>query len=123
MLINILLCGIIVEIVFLLFTKDKFNFTISMVIGLFLACIMAIHMSVILEIALDRGSEGAMKYMMMHNIIRYIVLLIIFALIIWSGYLNPLYAFLGLITLKLGAYLVPITSKIHNKIKSENKEN
>lgn len=120
LLIDIFILSIIVEIVGLLFTNDRIIFTISLGVGTALAMFMAIHISINIDKALDRQGEDATKFLIANNMIRYLVVVVVFAVVLWTDYLNPLYTFVGVITLKFGAYMVPKTTKIVEKIIKKN---
>lgn len=109
---SIIFLGFFIEILGFLFTNDKINFTISLWVGILISVSCAVHMAVALEIALDLGEYGITKFLILHNMIRYVVIVILFAIILMTGYLNPLYTFLGIMTLKVGAYLVPFTDRL-----------
>ncbi|MFI3202137.1 MAG: hypothetical protein R3Y54_11570 [Eubacteriales bacterium] len=110
--ISIIFLGFFIEIVGLLFTNDAINFTISMWIGIVLSIACAVHMAIALDYAMDLGEDGAPQYLVKHNLIRYGVIVVVFSMILMTDYLNPLYTFLGIMTLKVGAYLVPFTDKL-----------
>ena len=49
-----------------------------------------------LDKSLDYARDTAVKMMTKYNIIRYVVIVIVMALVMVSGFANPLAAFLGL---------------------------
>ena len=65
--------------------------------------------------ALDLG-RGAQKAVTTANMVRYAVVVIVFLIVLLSGTLNPLITFLGIMSLKVAAYLQPFTHKLCNKI-------
>ena len=111
LLIGILFYGILVEIIGICFVKDKIYFSIGLWIGIFLAFAAAIHMWWGIDKALDMG-EGAGKYALSQNMIRYGVIVVAFAALCVMDLGNPLAAFAGIMGLKAGAYLQPFTHKI-----------
>lgn len=111
LLIGILFYGILVEIIGICFVKDKIYFSIGLWIGIFLAFAAAIHMWWGIDKALDMG-EGAGKYALFQNMIRYGVIVVAFAALCVMDLGNPLAAFAGIMGLKAGAYLQPFTHKI-----------
>lgn len=117
--ITILFLGIIAEIVGLLFTNHPINFTISMWIGIALALGTSIQMAVTLDYAVELSAADCTKYMIRHNMIRYTVIVLVFGMVLlWGDELNPLYTFLGIMMLKVGAYLEPFTDKLLSKTKN-----
>lgn len=115
LLIGIVLYGIVCEVVLLFFAKDKLSLSIGLVVGIMCAMAMAIHMAWSLNMALDLGQEGAVSKMKMHNLIRYGVVVVLFGLLMVSKVGNPLTAFLGVMGLKVAAYLQPITHKFFRR--------
>ena len=115
LLIGILLYGVVCEAVGLIFVKDRLFYSIGLLIGILCAMGMAVHMAWSLNMALDLGESGAVKKMQLHNLLRYgIVVVMIFAL--WlSGIGNPVVAFLGIMGLKVAAYLQPFTHKLFRR--------
>ena len=111
LLIGILFYGILVEVIGLCFLGNKIYFSIGLWIGIFLALGAAIHMWWGLEKALDLG-DGAGKYALSQNMIRYGVIVVAFAVLCILDFGNPLAAFAGIMGLKAGAYLQPFTHKI-----------
>ena len=111
LLIGILLYGVVCEAV----VKDRLFYSISLLTGILCAMGMAVHMAWSLNMALDLGESGAVKKMQLHNLLRYgIVVVVIFAL--WlSGIGNPVVAFLGIMGLKVAAYLQPFTHKLFRR--------
>ena len=115
LLIGILLYGVVCEAVGLIFVKDRLFYSIGLLIGILCAMGMAVHMAWSLNMALDLGESGAVKKMQLHNLLRYgIVVVVVFAL--WlSGIGNPVVAFLGIMGLKVAAYLQPFTHKLFRR--------
>ena len=111
LLIGILFYGIIVEVIGICFIKDKVYFTIGLWFGVFLAMAAAIHMWWGLNKAMDLGN-GASKYALLQNMIRYGVIVVAFGALCVLDVGNPIAAFVGIMGLKAGAYLQPFTHKI-----------
>lgn len=111
LLIGILFYGIIVEVIGICFIKDKMYFTIGLWLGVFLALAAAVHMWWGLDKAMDMGN-GASKYALSQNMIRYGVIVVAFGALCVLDVGNPIAAFVGIMGLKAGAYLQPFTHKI-----------
>ena len=116
LLIGILFYGIIVEVFILCFSKEKGYFSIGLWYGIFLALASAIHMWWGLDKGMELG-DGATKYLLSQNMIRYGVIVIAFGLLCLVDIGSPLAAFAGIMGLKAGAYLQPFTHKISTKFK------
>lgn len=109
---GILFWGIICQAAGVWFVKDKTGYSIGLWMGVLLAAGAGIHMWWALDRSLDYGQDTAVKMITKHNIIRYLVIVAVMAFIMVSGFANPLSAFLGLMGLKVAAYLQPFTHRI-----------
>ena len=109
---GIFIYGIICQIVGGLLVEDKFYYSSGLWIGIVTAVAAAIHMWHSLDRALDFDEGTAGKKMQAQSVARYIVIVIIMGLTMVSGVTNPLAAFLGIMGLKVAAYLQPFTHKL-----------
>ncbi|MCM1135644.1 MAG: ATP synthase subunit I [Clostridium sp.] len=116
--IGILIFGAVCQL-FAVFLKDKAGYSIGLWLGILIAMASAVHMWWSLDRALDLGEGQAVKTMGFHNVLRYLFIVALFALICVSGIGNPLSAFLGIMGLKASAYMHFITRKISIKIYGE----
>lgn len=64
------------------------------------------HMWKVLDTALELG-DGAQKYATSKNLLRYAVVLVVFAVLMLTHFADPLAAFAGLMGMKASAYLQP----------------
>lgn len=115
MLVGILFFGIVCEMVGVFFVEDKWFYSAGLLAGVLIAMAMALHMAWSLQTALDLGETGVVKQMQKNNLLRYAGVLIAFGILIITGLGNPLSAFLGVMGLKVAAYLEPITHKIFRR--------
>lgn len=111
LLIGIGLCGIILEITGVMLVQDKLYYSAGLGIGIALAVFMtfSIHSSVVK--AVDVGEGAAKGKMVTAYAFRTIVLLgvLIAAVVLDIG--NILGILFGIMTLKVAAYLQPVTHK------------
>lgn len=114
LLIGILFCGIVFQSIGLI-VKVSLDYALGLWLGIATAAAMSIHMSWTLERAMEIGRAGAQKKVGAHNLVRYGILLILFTVVLLTDAANPLAAFLGVMSLKIAAYLQPVTNKIYNK--------
>ncbi len=112
---EILVCGVLCEVVGLIFVKQKLSYSIGLWTGIVCALFMATHMAWSLGHALDMTEEDAIKKMRVHHILRYVVVLFAIFLLCYTEFGNPLAAFLGVMTLKVAAYLQPVTHKFFRR--------
>lgn len=109
---GIFLWGIICQLVGIFLVTDKVNYSIGLWIGVLTAVCMSIHMAYTLNIAVMKNVKGAQATATKNNIIRYLVVIIIFAILMVTEIGNPLVAFLGVMGLKISAYIQPVIHKI-----------
>jgi len=117
-----LLCGIIIfgilcQVVGLFFVEDKTNYSVGLWIGVLTAIFMAFHMAITINSAVERDVKGAQAVATRQNIIRYLVVVIILGILILTGIGNPLAAFVGVMGLKISAYLQPLIVRLsHHEV-------
>lgn len=111
LLFGIVIFGVLCQIVGAFLVDDRADFSIGLWIGVGTAIFMAFHMAVSLNMTVERDVKGAQAAATRQNIIRYLVVVIVFAILMVTGIGNPLAAFAGVMGLKLSAYAQPILSK------------
>ena len=111
LLFGIVLFGVLCQAVGFFLVNDRADFSIGLWIGVGTAIFMAFHMAVSLNATVERDVKGAQAAATRQNIIRYLVVVIVFAILMVTGIGNPLAAFAGVMGLKLSAYAQPILSK------------
>lgn len=104
--------GVLCQITLVWFVKDKTGYSLGLWIGVFVAACMAVHMARSLETAFQYDVSTAQKIVIKKNLIRYGCVVIVCVLVMESGFINPLATFLGLMALKVSAYLQPFTHKL-----------
>lgn len=113
---GIVLFGICCLIVGIFFVKDRSGYSIGLGVGTLAAVLAAVHMWWALDRALDRGEDAARKMITAQSLLRYGCIVIAMGLIMVSGFANPLAFFLGLMGLKVAAYLQPLIHRLYRKI-------
>lgn len=113
--VGILLYGVLCEIVGLIFVSDRVFYSVGLLVGIVCALFMATHMAWSLNQALDLSEGDAVKKMQVHNILRYVVVVIVFFALLYTKLGNPLSTFLGVMGLKVAAYLQPFTHKFFRR--------
>ena len=113
---GILALAILFQLGSLPFPGDRLARAISLLMGSAMAFAAVIHMFRTLDRALDLDEKSASKAIYQGYLIRYLLVAALILLTIPTNWLNPLLAFLGYLSLKLTAYLQPLTHKICNKI-------
>lgn len=115
---GILIYGVVCQL-FVFLVKDKAQYSLGLWMGVLIAAASAFHMWWSLDRALDLGERQAVKVMSTHNILRYLFIVVALVLIAIGGRANPLAAFLGIMGLKVSAYMHFFTQKISTKIYGE----
>lgn len=122
LILEMILYGIIIEAAGVWLVEDKILFSIGLWVGVATAMGMAVHMAVVIEDAVsviaDRKQE---RRIIMHSLLRYgAVVVVFFALAVF--HLGDVIAcFIGVMGLKVSAYLQPFTHRFILKLRG-NKE-
>lgn len=80
-------------------------------IGVLLMIVFTVHMYLGLEDSLMMGEIGAQKSTVKRYIFRIVSVIVIFVIILVTDFCNPIAAVCGMFSLKVAAYLQPITDK------------
>lgn len=121
LIIGIVLVNALLEVIGLIFVSQKGAYTIGLILGMLTAIGMVFHMNMSIEKAMDIGGEHAKGYMLKSYAIRTIVVLIVIVCVGVLKFANLLSLLLGIMTLKVAAYLQPITHKFMESRKAGNK--
>lgn len=109
------LYGLLAEVIVLAATKDLLFHTIGLMVGVFLAMGMCIHMQISLEDAIDMGEAGAQKHISKTYGIRTAVVFLIMGILYYFKIGSIITGFIGIMSLKVAAYLQPFTHKYLKK--------
>lgn len=110
--------GLLCQIVGAFFVEDQWYYAKSLWFGILFAYVASMHMYRTLDRALWYG-DAASKLVTRGYVFRYAAALVIFAIIGVTEVLSVLVVFLGYMSLKVTAYLRPITHKLCNKVLRE----
>lgn len=109
--IGIVAYGVIFEIVLLFFSRNS-AYSIGLWIGVILALAGAFHMWWSLNRGLDLPEKAAVKSMSTQNIIRYVMIAVVLAVLMCTSFANPIFAFCGYMGMKVSAYLNPLIHRL-----------
>jgi uncharacterized membrane protein YiaA len=110
---GILLYGAAVELIGVWFVTDKLRYTSGLAIGIAVACGMAINMAVVLRDAADTyGEQHADAVIIIKSVLRYLIVVAVFFVMMEWNLGNIFSAFIGVIGLKVSAYLQPVAHKL-----------
>ena len=93
------------------FVEAKVPFALGLLLGCLMSCYLAYHMARNIEKALD-FEEGADRIMRVSALLRYGLVVLLLVVSYYVPFLNPIATFIGLMGLKVAAYLQPFTHKI-----------
>lgn len=113
--IGILFIGLVCQLVGALVVERQWFYAKSLWFGILMAFVASIHMYRSLDRALDYG-QAASKMIVRGYLFRYVFLVFVLAIIMMTEVMNPLVVFMGYMSLKVTAFLQPITHKLCNKL-------
>lgn len=119
--IGILLYGVVFELALLLFAR-KPAYGIGLWIGVFSALAGAYHMWWSLNRGLGLPEKAAVKSVSTQNIIRYVMVAAMLAVLMCTNFGNPIFAFCGYMGMKVSAYLNPLIHRIRVGKEEEKEE-
>lgn len=111
----IIVYGILAEIIVLIAIKDKMFYSIGLIVGIVIAIGMCIHMYISMEEAIDRGETGAQKYIGNTYAIRTTLIFFVMGIMYYFKIGSIISLFIGIMGLKVAAYLQPFTHKYIQK--------
>ena len=113
--IGMLFFGIVCQAVGMFLVEDQADYAVSLWFGVAFAFAASIHMCRTLDRALLSG-QSASGIVTRGYLFRYALVVVVLAIVTVTGAMNPLVFFLGYMSLKVTAYLQPITHKLCNKL-------
>ena len=116
LLLGILLFGVVAQAVGVWFVPDRQMYSMGLWIGIAAAAGMAVHMAWVISDVTDHMTEKqARARAILHSILRYAAVAVLFVIATLSGAAYPLALLLGVLSLKAAAYLQPTLYKITNR--------
>ena len=114
---GIILYGVVIELTGVWFVEDKLRYTTGLLIGIALACGMAVNIAVVLQDAVDiYGEAHAKAKIIAKSVLRYIIVVVVFFVMMKWNLGNLFTAFIGVLGLKVSAYLQPFIHKAISKL-------
>lgn len=108
--------GLICEAAGAFFVKRIGYYSLGLGLGILTAMAMAWHMWYSLDRAFELNQDGAAKYLTTRNLLRYAAVAVVLGVIMAFDFANPIAAFIGIMGLKVSAYLQPLTHKCFKKL-------
>ena len=111
LLLGIAIYGLIVEFAGVWFVSDKLRYTSGLWIGIACAMGMGIHLAMVIEEAVRMGDTGT-KRLSFKSVLRYLVVVFVFFIMMYFHLGNLVSAFIGVLGLKVSAYVQPVMHKM-----------
>lgn len=116
LLFGILIYGILVQITGVWFVQDKLRYSSGLWIGIATAMGLAYHIARVIAETIDYpDAQKAGTRIMAKGVLRYVVVVIIFAVTLYFDLGSLVTLFLGVMGLKISAYLQPALQKVLRK--------
>ncbi len=116
LILEIFIYGLLVQLAGVWFVEDKIRYSIGLWLGIALAMGMAIHMAVTISDSLDGAGGGKINVRTtLFFLLRYLVVVLLFVAVFYFNLGNVLLMFIGVMGLKVAAYLQPFTHKLLTK--------
>lgn len=112
---GIFLYGLIFQAVLLFFSR-RASYSLGLWIGVVLAIAGSVHMWWSLNRGMDQAAKQAAKTIGTNNLLRYLVLVVVMFVLIYTDFANPIFMFCGYMGMKISAYLNPWLRKISAKV-------
>ncbi len=114
---GIIIYGLVIQFTGVWFVDDKLGYSIGLWYGIAIAIGMGINLAVVIYDSVTFYGEGdANKRVVAKSMLRYIVVAILFFILGYFEFGNLFTAFLGVMGLKISAYLQPLLNKLVNKL-------
>jgi len=113
---GIILFGVVCQLAGVWFFENKADYSLGLWLGIFIALWAGAHMAHVLERAFSGPEDEVTKRVARGSVIRYVAIVLAYGAVVLSGTGNPVMAFIGLMGLKVAAYIQPFTHKFTNWI-------
>lgn len=114
---GILLYGVVLQLTGVWFVEDKMAYSIGLWYGIAIAVGMGINLALVIYDAVTfDGKENANGRVVAKSLLRYIVVAVLFFILGYFNFGNLYSAFLGVLGLKISAYIQPFLRKVINRL-------
>ena len=115
---GIVFYGIVVQLIGVWFVDDKIAYSIGLWYGIAIAVGMAVNIATVIHDAtLVYGQKDANRRIVAKSILRYIVVAVLFFILGIFNFGNLIMALIGVLGLKVSAYLQPLFMKVTDRFK------
>lgn len=115
LLMGILVVGIVCQLLCLFFFRQYVYNAVGLWTGVAIASGMAVHMQRTIEDGLDMMADSGVKHMQKASASRMLVACALMAVVMYYDWGNPLTLLLGVMALKLAAYMQPFMHRVLGK--------
>ncbi len=113
---EILAYGLIAWLLGVWFVEDKLRYSIGLWIGIAAAIGMAVHMAIVILDSVDLAIEKKAKVRTtLFAMLRYVVVAVLFVIVAYFRLGSVIAMFIGIMGLKVAAYLQPFVHKLRMK--------
>jgi membrane protein YqaA with SNARE-associated domain len=120
LLMGILFSGVVGEAIILIFFQDKLFLSTGFLTGICYAVFMVYHIKETVRISVHLPEKDALKHNRKRYLMRFAVIIILIMSLWIFKFGNPITFIIGVLTLKISAYIQPVTDKIILKIFAKN---
>lgn len=114
---GILIWGVLIQLTGVWFVEDKLRYSVGLWFGIAVAIGMAINLAVVIYDSVSIGdAEHANRRIVAKSILRYAIVVILFFILGYFNLGNLFTAFLGVLGLKMSAYIQPLFEWVSNKL-------
>lgn len=114
---GIFLYGVVLQLIGVWFVEDKMAYSIGLWYGIAIAVGMGINLALVIYDAVTfDGKENANGRVVAKSLLRYIVVAVLFFILGYFNFGNLYSAFLGVLGLKISAYIQPFLRKAINRL-------
>ena len=118
---GIIIYGLIFQLAGVWFVEDKISYSIGLWYGIAIGIGMAVNLATVIYDAVTFDGEGnANKRVAAKSMLRYIAVAILLGILGYFEFGNLFAAFIGVMGLKISAYLQPLLNKLVNKLMGRN---
>ena len=116
LILEMLVYGLIIQLAGGWFVEDKLRYSVGLWIGIAVAIGMAINMAIVIRDSIELAAEKpAQMRTTLFSMLRYIVVVIMFVVVVYFKLGNVITMFVGVMGLKIAAYVQPFVHKFLSK--------
>ena len=120
--VGIILYGIVIQLTGVWFVEDKLRYSTGLWAGIIMGVGLAIHLAIVIRDTVEMGGDTkhANGRVIAKSLMRYGTVVILFFILGYFHLGNLITAFLGVMGLKVSAYLQPVGMKLAGKLRGRN---